>query len=258
MKPFVSVLIASFNTNNKYIKECIYSIQRQEGDFGIELVWINDGSDEEHTIFLEKELDEFKNTSIDDKIVYKKFEKNMGLSYCLHEGLLLCTNELIIRMDSDDIMTIYRIQIQIDFMKNNKDCVMCGSHMYLFKDELKEYTNIHNISEHPNVLSWDEYIDNKVNGKYKQWILNHPTLCFKKSAVIEVGNYNKNLRLPFEDLDLELRILRKYGVVHNIPYFLLYYRIHDNQQTEKFKNDLTINEKIQKHINNIIFELKNQ
>jgi sulfur relay (sulfurtransferase) DsrF/TusC family protein len=61
--------------------------------------------------------------------------------------------------------------------------------------------------------------------------MNHPTLCFKKEAVLAVGNYNKEKRIAFEDLELELKILKKYGVVYNIRESLLLYRSHPEQLT---------------------------
>ena len=44
-----SVLISSYNTSEKYMKECLDSIQAQKGLFSIEVVWINDGSNKENT-----------------------------------------------------------------------------------------------------------------------------------------------------------------------------------------------------------------
>ena len=64
--------------------------------------------------------------------IYKKWDKNMGTSYSLNQGVILCNNELIIRMDSDDIMLPKRIQTQINFMKSNIDCVICGTHITCF------------------------------------------------------------------------------------------------------------------------------
>ena len=34
--------------------------------------------------------------------------------------------------------------------------------------------------------------------------MNHPTVCYKKSAVIEAGNYDPKLTKMAEDFDLEL------------------------------------------------------
>jgi hypothetical protein len=71
----------------------------------------------------------------------------------------------------------------------------------------------------------------------QKWILNHPTLMFKKSAILEVGNYNPENSHMIDDLDLELRILKKYGEVHNLKEPLLLYRLHNNQVTAQERNN---------------------
>ena len=83
--------------------------------------------------------------------------------------------------------------------------------------------------------------------------MNHPTLCFRKYAVITVGNYNANLKEPFEDLDLELRLLKKYGFICNLPEILLFYRIHPNQITYQSSDNSFINKQLKMDmIENII------
>jgi glycosyltransferase involved in cell wall biosynthesis len=191
----------------------------------MEIVWINDGSNELSTTLLERKLGEFEKTTRFIKVVYKKWDKNMGLVYCLHEGLLLCTNEIIIRMDSDDIMLDDRIIKQIDFMKATPDCVVCGTNIHFLKT-INGITGISGGTNHKAILTWEDYKQNPSN-----WMANHPTLCFKKSAVLEVGNYNKENKLPCEDFELELKLLKQFGKLYNIQENLLYYRIHDNQVT---------------------------
>ena len=64
---WVSVLIPCYNTKREFIEDCLKSIKEQIGNFGIELVWINDCSNEENTniqIELLKELESLKNYSI--------------------------------------------------------------------------------------------------------------------------------------------------------------------------------------------------
>ena len=51
--------------------------------------------------------------------------------------------------------------------------------------------------------------------------------------MLSVGSYRRDLRMPFEDLDLELRILKKYKTVYNIQEPLLLYRTHDKQLSKK-------------------------
>lgn len=244
---WVSLLIACYHTKTEYILECLNSIKKQKGLFGIELVWIDDGSNKEHSIIQENMLETFISETKNTKIKYKKMEKNMGLSYCLHEGILMCSYDLIIRMDTDDIMNEYRIQKQLNFMNANTSCVLCGTNILCFaeKENKKEIVD---KSNHPEIITWGTYIKEKPH-----WFLNHPTLCFRKYAVISVGNYNKNLQMPFEDLDLELRILKKYNFVCNLPEKLLLYRIHEDQLTWKNRQQSQINKKVKNElINNVI------
>ena len=80
----------------------------------------------------------------------------------------------------------------------------------------------------------------------KHWLLNHPTFCFKRSKIIEAGNYNSNIHSMVEDFDLTLRVLKTYGKIYNMPDVLLYYRLHPGQVThsgsdpkwKKIRNDI--------------------
>ena len=229
---WVSVLIPCHNTKCEFIQECLKSLKEQIGNFGMELVWINDCSNEENTniqVELLRELEFLKNF----KLIYNRTKINRGISFCLHQGLLLCSHELVLRMDSDDIMINNRIQSQIDYMNKNLSCVLCGSNIISFEIINGIKSEILRTS-HKIILTWNEY-----RSKPNDHFLNHPTLCFKKSAILRAGNYRKNFRVPFEDLELELRVLKMFGSVHNISECLVLYRSHENQISIKLcGNDL--------------------
>ena len=57
-----------------------------------------------------------------------------------------------------------------------------------------------------------------------------------------------------EDFDIELRMLKQYGLIHNLPEAYLYYRLHDKQITHNGGNGGSEywNEIRKKLINNII------
>jgi len=227
----VSILITSYNTNQLYLHECLESIKCQSGYYGIELVWINDGSDDEYTELLENELHKFEKRSRFCKVNYTKMPENRGIAYCLHEGVKLCTNEYIFRMDSDDIMLPDRIQAQLRIMKQNPECVLCGTNMRMFRntdpDQMSKKTMLRD-TEHPVILTYDMVIQHKMT-----WFMNHPTLCFKKSAALSVGNYDYSNGKDYleEDYDFEMKLLYKYGEAFNLSQALLLYRIHDKQLT---------------------------
>ena len=65
------------------------------------------------------------------------------------------------------------------------------------------------------------------------WLSNHPAVCFRKKQILDLGGYNEKNIGHFEDFELQLKILKKYGIIHNIPHVLLKYRTHPDQITSK-------------------------
>lgn len=224
---WVSLLIPSYNTKEEYLISCMNSIKEQVGTFGLEVVWINDSSNDINTSILVHLLDTIIRPLKNCKLIYERLEKNSGISFCLNHGVNLCSNEIIYRMDSDDIMKYDRIEKQLKFMTSTPSCVMCGTNITAFTF-VNRINSIISDSLHKNILTWNEYKKNP-----KDWILNHPTLCFKKSAILNVGNYNEYFKFPFEDLELELRVLKHYGVLYNLNESLVLYRIHTGQVSNK-------------------------
>ena len=217
----VSVLISSLNTKASYIQECLDSIKHQHGNFNMEVVWINDGSDELHTAVLKKKLEIFERTCRFVNVVYVENEENKGIGYTLNMGVTKCTHEIIIKMDSDDIMIPDRINTQLCYMEANPAVKICGAQIQIFDDKM----NNMGVSKHPSI-TWEQYKENPTH-----WFINHPTVCYRKSAIIEAGNYDKNLKQMCEDFELELRMLKTHGYIYNFPVPLLYYRVHDKQIT---------------------------
>ena len=223
-KHSVSVLVSSLNTQASYVKECLDSIKAQVGLFNIELVWINDGSDKLHTMLLKKQLELFEKRSRFVTIVYKENDGNKGIGYTLNYGVKLCSNEIIIKMDSDDIMVPDRIIKQMKFMKNNPDIHICGAQIQMFRRNIGSVVDITRLP----TIRWEDFKRRPVH-----WFVNHPTVCYRKSSIIKAGNYNPELKKMAEDFNLELRMLKMFGVVYNFPEPLLYYRLHSSQVTHE-------------------------
>jgi len=245
---WISVLVSSYNTDHYHIRECLDSIKAQNGHFGIELVWVNDGSTSENTAILESELELFRDKTRFCKVIYEKTADNRGTHDCLNRGIILCSNELIFKMDSDDIMLPERIRIQMAFMGKTADCVVCGSAIQFFKNDSigdPQSKMMQMEKKHALVFTWADFLKTRPD-----WFLNHQTLCFRKSAVLAVGNYNKNRLYTsiMEDYDLELRLLKRYGRVYSLPDILLYYRIHPKQLTYLHITDSVENRTIRRQI----------
>lgn len=224
----VSILISSYNTKAAYIRNCLDSIKQQEGEIFMEVIWINDGSNEINTKVLKKMLDDFENTTRNIKVVYDENDGNKGIGYTLNKGIKMCSNEIIMKMDSDDIMVPKRIQLQLNYMKEHPEVAICGGQVVFFKEKIN---NGYHCTQH-KTITWDNFKKHPTH-----WFINHPTVCYKKSAVLMAGNYNESLKQMAEDFELELRMLKKFGTVYNMTETLVWYRSHSEQVTAGAKND---------------------
>lgn len=105
---------------------------------------------------------------------------NMGLGVALQRGLELTHNDIIARMDTDDIADPNRCEKQFMFLNENLDISIVGC-------QIEEF-----IGDVSNVVGKREVpLTDKELKKYiqKRCPFNHMTVMFRKSDVMEVGNY---------------------------------------------------------------------
>lgn len=207
---FSVLMSVYFNETPNNLKEALESIYEKQILKPDEIVLVEDGILTEN---LYNEIN-FQKKKLGDILKIVKLEKNQGLGKALNIGLLECSNELVARMDTDDIAFPERFEKQIAFMLENFHIDICGTFMLEFKDDIN---NVLYLKEAP-VENIDTYI------KYRS-PLNHPTVIFKKSKVLEAGNY---LKIPlYEDYYLWIRMKAKNAIFANIAEPLLYFRIND-------------------------------
>jgi GT2 family glycosyltransferase len=225
----VSLLVCSHNTPAKFLRPCIDSILHQQGNFEIEVVWVDDGSDTLHATLLKKMLADLERTSRGIRVRVVTSPENRGVAWSLRVGLEMCSNERVARMDSDDIMVLDRLAKQMAWMDEHHEAVVVGGQVLMFKDAdpVKQRT-----TRHPATLTTDTYDSSIQAGLLENpyWVMNHPTLMFVKDAVLKVGSYDPEMD-GVEDYDLEMRLMQTFGSLHNMPDVLVLYRIHSDQVT---------------------------
>lgn len=141
-----------------------------------------------------------------------RLPENRGLAKALNNGILQCKNELIARMDSDDISTPDRIEKQLKaFAENRADIV--GANIIEFTGDI---ANTGNRREVP------ELNDDIIMFAKKRSPFNHPSVMYKKSAVVNAGFY-EDYRF-FEDYNLWTTMLIKGYKGYNVQETLLYMR----------------------------------
>ena len=145
-------------------------------------------------------------------------EKNVGLGLALQRGIEECKTELIIRMDSDDISIQDRCEKLLEKYREDPSLDMIGSYGTEFLDTLQNVIAVHKVPETSEEVA--QFMK-------KRCAVIHPTVLYKKSAVLKAGNY-QNVKL-YEDYDLFSRMIFQQGAkAYNIQESLYYIRISDD------------------------------
>tara|TARA_R110000796_G_scaffold933_1_gene3596 strand:+ start:1236 stop:1949 length:714 start_codon:yes stop_codon:yes gene_type:complete len=214
----ISVLIPVYNTSAYFLSECLKSCLSQTiSDY--EIVIVDNGSDNLDTLIV---LSEFENN---EKITIVQCAQQRGkknLSVALNYGLLRCKYDLVARMDSDDVMYPDRLEKQLNFMINNPNIDILGAQIKIIPQG--------NITEH-------QFIVDKDFALRSYWLVNHPTVMFRKSKIMDIGGYKETPTHFAEDYELWLRSLRNNLKIRNMPDVVLKYRYHDNNLTKETQRD---------------------
>ena len=107
-------------------------------------------------------------------------KNNLGLGLALKVGLRSCHNELIARMDTDDIAVLDRCEKQLRYYAKHPSVTILGG-------QIEEFITS------PDVIVGKRVVP-QTNRELKEFMkkrcpFNHMTVMFKKSDIIKAGNY---------------------------------------------------------------------
>ena len=138
-----------------------------------------------------------------------KLKENSGLGKALDAGLQECRNELVARMDADDISLPTRCEKLLKLYEKNPKLALAG-------------TNIDEFYDNPQNIVSSRIVPSICKFMKRRSPFNHPTVMFKKTEVIRCGGYGKMRRK--QDLDLFARMINMGCFVLNIDESLLLFR----------------------------------
>ncbi len=139
-------------------------------------------------------------------------EENQGLGTALNIGMRYCKNDLIARMDSDDISYPDRCEKQLQiFESHNVDIV--GGTVQEFYGDIRNVTTQRVLPKDHN----DIYEFAKRRNPF-----NHPSVMYRREPIVSVGGY-QDFYL-FEDYYLWVRALKNGARGYNINEPILYMR----------------------------------
>ena len=209
-KPAVSILLPYRNTVST-LAECIESILCQSFT-NFELLAINEHSRDES-----EQLVRYYQQQ--DSRVRMLHNNSKGLVAALNYGVVTAaTTPLIARMDADDIMRTNRLLRQTEALQTHNDWSLVASQADLFPASIirkgfREYMRWQNKCLTPDDIAADIFIESPFV---------HPTVMFRKAAVIQLGGYRQGM-FP-EDYELWLRMPHAGLVMGKVEEVLLDWR----------------------------------
>lgn len=210
--PFSVLMSLYIKERPEFLRQSLDSVMKEQSLKPDEVVIVEDGllTPELYSVLKEYQA-EFPT------IKRLPLSQNGGLGKALNAGLRHCSFELVARMDTDDVCKPERFAKQVSFMEEHQEISVCGSWI----DEFIGTTE--NVISQRITVNSPEAIRKYAKSRNP---MNHPTVMFRKSAVLAVGSYE---HFPlFEDWYLWVRLLKRGYSLANIPESLLFFRSSDD------------------------------
>lgn len=206
---YVSFVIPVYNVDSDILLKSLKSISNQTHK-SFEAIIVDDSTDN----ICSKVCSAF--CGEDMRFKYIKPERRLGLVKALNYGVSLAKYDLIARFDSDDICYSNRIELQLDFLKNNVDIDILGGNIEVINNLdnrlfMRKYPSSH------AQISQSIHIDCPIA---------HPTVIFKKTIFDKVGGYDENFKFA-EDIDFWLRCFNFGAKFSNLQQPIIKYRQDD-------------------------------
>lgn len=221
----ISVIMSVYNAE-QYLKEAVDSVLRQTYK-NFEFIIVNDCSKDNSLAILKNYEKKHKNITLISNA------DNMGLTRNLNLALSIAKGEYIARMDADDISEPTRFEKQRLFLKTHKEVDIIGS----FSKNINEFGVV--LGTRTTPINHNDIL----NVLPKLCPMSHPTIMFRKSSLEKLCFYNVKYTTS-QDYDMWFRAASAGLRFHNLPEYLLQYRMDDKyvaRKTFKFRwNDFKL------------------
>ena len=205
-KEFITILLPTYNSG-KYISQAIWSILNQTFK-EFEFLIIDDGSTDNTEIVVK---------SFEDKRIQYVKTEHTGLTNTLNYGLGIAKYDWVARMDADDISHPRRLDLQMNYLSENKDIDWISSWYAVFDNNI-EY--IIKLPKDSKTISEKLVLTSSVC---------FPGSIFKKNMILKNGGFEGEV---FEDYKLLLKI-KDHCNFYNIQEVLYFQRKHKNSLSRK-------------------------
>lgn len=143
-----------------------------------------------------------------------RLPENKGIGEAANIGLQACKNDLVAKMDADDISVPDRCEKQLKKFDDNRDLAVLGGYIEEFDQDPDCPFAVRSVPD------TNEEIRHFARRRQP---FNNMTVMYRRSAVLDVGGYRPLRRN--EDYDLYVRLLHKGYHAENLPCTLVKARV---------------------------------
>lgn len=208
-----SVIICVYRKDSpRYLSEALDSILNQTFQSD-DIVIVVDGPIGNK---LKKVLERYKKKSSVIRVLY--LPKNVGVGQASNEGLKICKNELVAKMDADDLSVPNRLELQVAaFNQNPKLSVLGGQLAEFVQNDPSKVVSYRKVPT--------KFSDIKTFARRRS-PFNNQTVMYKKSVIMAVGAYPKLNRA--EDYYLFSKVIVSGYLVENLSDVLALFRLDED------------------------------
>lgn len=177
-----SVLMSVYGGDNaEHLRRALDSVTIEQTLKPDQLVLVTDGQVGEDIAEVIREL---KDRLGETELTTVELAENRGLAVALNAGLEKCKYELVARMDADDVSVPERFLLQTEYMQEHEDVSVLGGVIREFEDD-ESVTLDKRVAptEHEAI----------VERMKTRNAVNHMTVMFRKSDVLDVGGYSEDI-----------------------------------------------------------------
>lgn len=205
MNTTVSVIMTTYEGDNQSeLRDCFTSLLEQDRQPD-EAIIVRGHNVPSELIEVITEFEVNAPFSIHDIII-----NDQGRGHARRVGVKQATSEFIAIIDADDIACPNRLSRQLEYFDANPSTGVVGGYIGEFETNPNEITSVREV---PTEL---EEIKRMA---YYRCPINHPTVMFRRDAVLDVGNYRE---MEYgEDYELCCRLLANGKELANIPEILV-------------------------------------
>lgn len=187
--PLVSIIICTHNRSN-LLRRAIESAINQSYD-NIEIIISDDASTDNTKFVVESYQKQFQELNI----IYRRNKINSGACYTRNKGIELAHGMFITGLDDDDSFEDNRIATFVENYNSEYSFICSNINVITKKGKYSLFSKKNRVIDYSKEL-WKNSVGNQI--------------FIKRSVICDIGGFDDSLTSA-QDIDLWLRILKKYG-----------------------------------------------